>query len=506
MFKGMFGGGAEVATTLHTSRVHPGGVVQGVIDITGGHSSVDVNFVEVSLVARVEVESGDSEYDAMMAVHHHRVAGAFRLQERGRHQIPLQLQIPWETPFNELGGHRLHAVFLGVRTELDIARSVDKGDVDPIQVVALPTHEAVLTGLTRLGFHLKSSDLERGHIRGSRLPFYQEVEFAPPPHARGRVNELEVTFVTDQQGMEVVFEIDRRGFFSSGDQVNRFRVDHHTAAQQDWGLVLAEHLNRLLGQHLFAAQPAPQTHAQPGYAAPAPQQPAFQQPTFQQPAQQTGYAAPPPPGQAAAYQQPAQPQHQPAQQQHEPAQPQHQPAPTGGLNLSKGAPAAGAAALTGTVTATLSWDTGGQPLDLDGSAVVVDASGRALSEQHVVFYNNHATPDGAVRHGGDDSTRGGAAEEVTIALDALPATADRVRLVVSVDTADATLDRVAGLSARVRDASGAEVAAYSPTERSGTAMVVADLQRSGGGWAFRPVGGGHPGGFAGVLRDAGLGV
>lgn len=300
--------------------------------------------------------------------------------------------------------------------------------------------------------------------------------------------------------MEVVLEIDRRGFLSSHDQVNRFRVDHHTAAQQDWAFVLADHLNRLLGQHLFAAPPAPQAHPQQGYAAPGHAQPTFQQAPQAYAAPPQAHATPPPPQAHAA---PPQPAPQPPQQ--APAAPAQQ-APAGGLNLSKGKGPAGGPTLTGTVTATLAWDTGGRALDLDGSAVVVDASGRALSEGHVVFYNNHVTPEGAVRHGGDDSTRGGSSEDVTVDLDALPAQADRVRLVVSVDTDGAALDQVARVEVRVRTAAGEQVTAYSPPERAGQAMVVADLQRAGGAWTFRPVGAGHPAGFAGVLRNAGLGV
>ena len=545
MLRGMFGGGAEVETVLHNSRVHPGGVVEGVIHIAGGHTDRHVNFVELALVARVEVESGDDEYNSTLAFHRIRVAGAFPLRAGSRQQLPFQFPIPWETPPNNIGGQQLRGVSIGLRTELDIARSMDKGDVDPLEIVALPSQEGILAGLSQLGFRFKSSDLEKGHVHGSRLPFYQEIEFAPPSHARHRIEELEVTFVTDQHGLKVVLELDRRGFFGSSDQMNSFHVDHHAATQQDWAAVMGEHLNRVARSQIFHVTPrqgfSPPQHfaGQPQFGHPQPQfggQPQFgAQPQYG--AQQFGQQ---PPGQSQPfgqqpqqYGQPHQPVGQPQQygqeqygqpsgtqqvgqsgqpygQQPPPgaaqpvqgAAPAPQNAPLGSLDLGK----ARAAELTGTVTVTLTWDTGGRQADLDASAVVVGAGGRALSEGHVVFYNNQSSPEGAVRHGGDDSTRGGAGEQITVDLAALPGAAQRVQLIVSVDTAGVTLDQLRALRAEVSGPSGAVLASAEPAQRSGTALVLAELERAGTGWTLRPVGGGHPGGFAGVLRDAGLGV
>ena len=41
----------------------------------------------------------------------------------------------------------------------DIARSIDKGDVDPIQILALPAQERIVAGFAQIGFRLKGSDL-----------------------------------------------------------------------------------------------------------------------------------------------------------------------------------------------------------------------------------------------------------------------------------------------------------------------------------------------------------
>jgi hypothetical protein len=58
------------------------------------------------------------------------------------------------------------------------------------------------------------------------LPSYQEIEFYPLPQLIGTINEVEVTFVADPEGVEVILEFDKRGgFLSAGhDADGRFRT------------------------------------------------------------------------------------------------------------------------------------------------------------------------------------------------------------------------------------------------------------------------------------------
>jgi sporulation-control protein len=143
--------------------------------------------------------------------------------------------LPWETPVTELYGQAL-GVVLGVRTELSVAGAKDKGDLDPLTVGPLPVQEAVLEALGQLGFGFRSADLEYGRIGGTgqQLPFYQEIEITPSPRYAHLVNEIEVTFLANPAGMEVVLEADQRaGLLSSGhDTLTRFTVGHHDS--RDW--------------------------------------------------------------------------------------------------------------------------------------------------------------------------------------------------------------------------------------------------------------------------------
>jgi sporulation-control protein len=231
-------GGPTVDTVLDSPDTRPGGQLTGRVEITGGDHDVDLEHLTLALVTRVEVESHDMEHGAAAEFHRQRVAGAFRLAAGEHQSLPFQLTVPWETPITDVYGHRLPGMTMGVRTELAVARATDKGDLDPISVHPLAAHEAILDAFVRLGFRFKHADLERGRIAGvhQTLPFFQEIEFLPAPQYAGRINEVELTFVTGPQHVDVILEFDKRGgMFAAGhDAYSRFTVTHAEAQRVDW--------------------------------------------------------------------------------------------------------------------------------------------------------------------------------------------------------------------------------------------------------------------------------
>ncbi|NJQ02066.1 sporulation protein [Streptomyces zingiberis] len=240
-------GGASVETVLTEENVVPGGVVQGEVRIQGGAVAQQIEGLSVGLQARVEVESGDHEYKQDMEFHTQRLGGAFEVQPGAVHAVPFALEVPWETPVTMFLGHHLTGMNVGVRTELAIARAVDSGDLDPVNVHPLPAQQVILDAFGTLGFRFKSADLERGHIRGTRqrLPFYQEIEFFAPQQYRG-LNQVELTFVADGSEMDVILEMDKRpGLFTEGsDSYRAFTVGLDTFHETDW----AGYLNAWLAE------------------------------------------------------------------------------------------------------------------------------------------------------------------------------------------------------------------------------------------------------------------
>lgn len=230
-------GGPSVETVLTNPNTRPGLHLEGQVHVAGGDHAVDIEYVALGLATRVEVEGEDVEYQEPVEFHRLPVAGAFHLEPGQRHSIPFQFPVPWETPITHAYGQPLHGMTMGLRTELAVARAVDKGDLDPVAVHPLPAQERILDAFARLGFRFKGADLERGRIHGvnQTLPFYQEIEFYPAPQYP-RINEVELTFVAGPASMEVIIEFDKRGgLLTAGhDSFARFTVDYRSADQVDW--------------------------------------------------------------------------------------------------------------------------------------------------------------------------------------------------------------------------------------------------------------------------------
>jgi sporulation-control protein len=202
MLQAMGVGGPSVETVLANPNCRPGGFLEGTVQVAGGDHPTDIEYVAIGLITRVEVESGDSEYSSDQEFHRQRLTGSFRLDPGARHEIPFRFDVPWETPITEVYGQHLHGMTMGLTTELEVARAVDKSDLDAVAVHPLPAQEQILDALLRLGFRFGRADVERGHVYGvqQQLPFYQEI-----------------------------------GLFTEGhDAFGSFNVDYATADRTDW--------------------------------------------------------------------------------------------------------------------------------------------------------------------------------------------------------------------------------------------------------------------------------
>ncbi|PJE99655.1 sporulation protein [Streptomyces carminius] len=268
VFKRLLGslgvGGPTVDTVLDPGPFLPGGALTGQVHLKGGSADFDIDHISLELVARVEVEHEEGESEGGIAFERFTVGGGFRLAEGEEHSVPFTVALPWETPVTELHGQPL-GIVLGVRTELGVAGAKDKGDLDPLSVGPLPAQDAVLTALGQLGFGFRSADLEYGHIGGTgqTLPFYQEIELSPAPQYAHAFSEIEVTFLANPGGTEVVLEADKRGgLFSGGhDALTRFTVGHQDV--RDWNTEVDGWIRQLVDNRAAYGAPAPYGHPAP---------------------------------------------------------------------------------------------------------------------------------------------------------------------------------------------------------------------------------------------------
>ena len=183
----------------------------------------------------------------------------------------------------------------------------------------------------------------------------------------------------------------------------------------------------------------------------------------------------------------------------------------GNVSLSKEAPGLQA------VLVGLGWDvrtTTGADFDLDTSAIVCGTDAKVLSPGHFVFFNNKTSPDGAVRHGGDNTSGAGEGddEQVKVNLAGMATDVDKLVFCVSIYDADArsqSFGQVRNAFIRVVNAADSkEIARYDLSEDASTetAMVFGEVYRGGADWKFRAVGQGYASGLAGIARDFGVNV
>jgi len=183
----------------------------------------------------------------------------------------------------------------------------------------------------------------------------------------------------------------------------------------------------------------------------------------------------------------------------------------GNVSLTKEAPGLTA------VSVGLGWDartTTGADFDLDASALMVGTSGKILSDQHFVFFNNLQSPDGSVQHTGDNLTGAGEGDDevINVNLANVPQECDKVVFTVSIYEAESrgqSFGQVRNAFIRVvNQADGREITRYDLTEDASTetAMVFGELYRSGAEWKFRAVGQGYSSGLRGIAQDFGVNV
>jgi tellurium resistance protein TerD len=163
--------------------------------------------------------------------------------------------------------------------------------------------------------------------------------------------------------------------------------------------------------------------------------------------------------------------------------------------------------ILGTVVVGFGWkviESKGPISELVPSAVVVDAHGMALSDGHLVFFNQLATPDGAVRYVEGDE------EQVEVDLAAIPAGVDKIVFVVYADPdlrQPGNFGAVRSAYFRVCDRSGTELVRYDIEDSSDidvTAMIFGEIYRHRDAWKVRAVGQGYKTGLKGVAKDFGV--
>ena len=162
-------------------------------------------------------------------------------------------------------------------------------------------------------------------------------------------------------------------------------------------------------------------------------------------------------------------------------------------------------------TIGLGWDTNasstGAAFDLDASVFVLGANSKLVGDEYFVFYNNPASPDGAVTHTGDNLTGDGDGDDESILVDLSkinPAVQEICVVVTIHDAVDRkqNFGQVRNSFIRVVDEQNNVLVKYELDEDFSveTAIEFGRIYRKDGQWKFEAVGAGMKGGLEDYLK------
>jgi sporulation-control protein len=219
-------GSAKVDTVLNSLVARPGGNITGTVHVKGGNIDQDIEDICLSLMVDVKREVNDRTYYEPMVIYKHKVAGRFKIMQGENKSFPFEMPVPLEVPITVLGPYKLGNIKLYVKTDLDIDNALDKADRDFLEIEPLPNMINFLNAITSLGFSYQKADVEYGRIPGSNYNFFEEIEFVGYRSQFPRIKELEVTFIAKPEGVLVVMEMDKRGFFGSSDKYRSIMIPY----------------------------------------------------------------------------------------------------------------------------------------------------------------------------------------------------------------------------------------------------------------------------------------
>ncbi|CAM3811730.1 chemical-damaging agent resistance protein C [Flavobacterium branchiophilum NBRC 15030 = ATCC 35035] len=160
----------------------------------------------------------------------------------------------------------------------------------------------------------------------------------------------------------------------------------------------------------------------------------------------------------------------------------------------------------------LGWDSNqsatGDAFDIDASVFILGANGKLVSDNHFVFFNNLASPDGAVVHSGDNLTGAGDGDDEVISIDLSKITNDvtEITFVVTIHKAAEKRQNFGQIRNSfirvVNQQNNEEIVKYELDEDFSieTAVEFGRIYKRNDEWRFEAVGNGLKGGLQDFLN------
>ena len=153
----------------------------------------------------------------------------------------------------------------------------------------------------------------------------------------------------------------------------------------------------------------------------------------------------------------------------------------------------------------IGWDmvpSRGPQAELVPMVIMCGADGRAISDDHLVFFNQMASPEGSIAFAGAEDQ-----EQIDVDLNRVPETVHKIAVLLYLDPevrGPANFRAVKNADLRVATELNRELLRFSVPGGNldkVNAMILGELYRHAGGWKFRALGQGYEAGLAAVAAD-----
>ncbi|MET3945561.1 tellurium resistance protein TerD [Arthrobacter sp. UYCu512] len=159
----------------------------------------------------------------------------------------------------------------------------------------------------------------------------------------------------------------------------------------------------------------------------------------------------------------------------------------------------------GTVLLGIGWDTvpsRGPQSEPVPMIIMCGPDGHAVSDEHLVFFNQLASPEGSIAFAGTEDQ-----EQIDVDLNRVPEAVSKIAVLIYIDPdvrGPGTFGAVRNTYLRIADEKDRELLRFQvpPVNLDKiNAMILGELYRHAGGWKFRAVGQGYETGLAAVAAD-----
>ncbi|SER70235.1 sporulation protein [Natrinema salaciae] len=194
-------GAATVDTVLPTTLT-AGESVDARVDVTGGNDAQEVDSIYFALATSYETD----ESRRTAKIDTFRIADSFTIEPGEERSHTVSIDVPYHTPVT------MGRTSVWLDTGLDIDWAIDPDDRDELEIEPDPLRRALFDAVDSLGFRLRTAECEATESLFSNHRFVQEFEFVPRsgPFA-GELDELEIVTLPEDDGFDLVLEVDRRG-------------------------------------------------------------------------------------------------------------------------------------------------------------------------------------------------------------------------------------------------------------------------------------------------------